>query len=36
MEAKCVRVPRCEVTRGTPGSHRQAVCLGSALNVSAQ
>ncbi|HBY5697443.1 TPA: Rcs stress response system protein RcsF, partial [Klebsiella pneumoniae] len=26
----------CEVTSGTPGCYRQAVCLGSALNVSAQ
>jgi len=26
----------CEVTSGTPGCYRQAVCIGSALNVSAK
>jgi len=26
----------CEVTSGTPGCYRQAVCVGSALNVSAK
>ncbi|MFH3174895.1 Rcs stress response system protein RcsF [Klebsiella pneumoniae] len=36
MKANAVLLHRCEVTRGTPGCYRQAVCLGSALNVSAQ
>ncbi|WP_275430151.1 Rcs stress response system protein RcsF, partial [Serratia marcescens] len=26
----------CEVTSGTPGCYRQAVCIGSALNISAK
>ena len=36
MKANAVLLLRCEVTSGTPGCYRQAVCLGSALNVSAQ
>ncbi|KJF82613.1 hypothetical protein UA44_07175 [Klebsiella aerogenes] len=35
-EANAVLLHSCEVTSGTPGCYRQAVCLGSALNVSAQ
>ena len=26
----------CEVTSGTPGCYRQAVCIGSALNITAK
>ena len=36
MKANAVLLHRCEVTSGTPGCYRQAVCLGSALNVTAQ
>ncbi|HBQ8626906.1 Rcs stress response system protein RcsF [Klebsiella pneumoniae] len=36
MKANAVLLHHCEVTSGTPGCYRQAVCLGSALNVSAQ
>ncbi|VFT36528.1 outer membrane lipoprotein [Klebsiella pneumoniae] len=36
MKANAVLLHRCEGTSGTPGCYRQAVCLGSALNVSAQ
>ncbi|HBV6523668.1 TPA: Rcs stress response system protein RcsF [Klebsiella pneumoniae] len=36
MKANAVLLHRCEVTSATPGCYRQAVCLGSALNVSAQ
>jgi RcsF protein len=36
MKANAVLLHSCEVTSGTPGCYRQAVCLGSALNVSAQ
>ena len=36
MKANAVLLHRGEVTSGTPGCYRQAVCLGSALNVSAQ
>ena len=36
MKANAVLLYRCEVTSGTPGCYRQAVCLGSALNVTAQ
>ncbi|HCQ8251147.1 TPA: Rcs stress response system protein RcsF [Klebsiella pneumoniae] len=36
MKANAVLLHRREVTSGTPGCYRQAVCLGSALNVSAQ
>ena len=36
MQANAVLLHRCEVTSGTPGCYRQAVCFGSALNVSAQ
>lgn len=36
MTANAVLLHRCEVTSGTAGCYRQAVCLGSALNISAQ
>ncbi|MFH5021910.1 Rcs stress response system protein RcsF [Klebsiella michiganensis] len=36
MKANAVLLHRCEVTSGTSGCYRQAVCLGSALNVTAQ
>ena len=36
MKANAVLLHSCEVTSGTPGCYRQAVCLGSALDVSAQ
>ena len=36
MKANAVLLHRCEVPSGTPGCCRQAVCLGSALNVTAQ
>ena len=36
MKANAVLLHGCEVTSGTPGCYRQAVCLGSALNVTAQ
>lgn len=36
MKANAVLLHSCEVTSGTPGCYRQAVCLGSALNVSAK
>ncbi|MHC3480933.1 Rcs stress response system protein RcsF [Klebsiella pasteurii] len=36
MKANAVLLHSCEVTSGTPGCYRQAVCLGSALNVTAQ
>lgn len=36
MRASAVLLHSCEVTSGTPGCYRQAVCLGTALNVSAQ
>lgn len=36
MKANAVLLHRCEVTSGTPGCYRQAVCIGSALNVSAK
>lgn len=36
MRANAVLLHSCEVTSGTPGCYRQAVCLGTALNVSAQ
>ncbi|MEY8710980.1 colanic acid biosynthesis protein RcsF [Mangrovibacter phragmitis] len=34
MKANAVLLHSCEVTSGTPGCYRQAVCLGSALQVS--
>lgn len=36
MKANAVLLHSCEITSGTPGCYRQAVCMGSALNVSAQ
>ncbi|WP_084999608.1 Rcs stress response system protein RcsF, partial [Cronobacter sakazakii] len=33
MKANAVLLHSCEVTSGTPGCYRQAVCLGSALSV---
>ncbi|MDX6020664.1 Rcs stress response system protein RcsF [Scandinavium sp. V105_16] len=36
MKANGVLLHSCEVTSGTPGCYRQAVCLGTALNVSAK
>lgn len=36
MKANAVLQHSCEVTSGTPGCYRQAVCVGSALNVSAK
>lgn len=36
MRANAVLQHSCEVTSGTPGCYRQAVCLGSALQVSAK
>lgn len=34
LKANAVLLHKCEVTSGTPGCYRQAVCIGSALNVS--
>ncbi len=36
MKANAVLQHSCEVTSGTPGCYRQAVCIGSALKVSAK
>lgn len=36
MKANAVLVHKCEITSGTPGCYRQAVCIGSALQVSSQ
>jgi len=36
LKANAVLLHSCEITSGTPGCYRQAVCLGSALKVSAQ
>lgn len=36
MKANAVLQHRCDITAGTPGCYRQAVCMGSALQVSAQ
>lgn len=36
MKANAVLQHSCEVTSGTPGCYRQAICVGSALNVPAQ
>jgi len=33
MKANAVLLHSCEVTSGTPGCYRQAVCVGSALSV---
>ncbi|CAI8885128.1 MULTISPECIES: Rcs stress response system protein RcsF [Kosakonia] len=34
LKANAVLQHSCEVTSGTPGCYRQAVCVGSALNIS--
>ncbi|MDF7680063.1 Rcs stress response system protein RcsF [Enterobacteriaceae bacterium ESL0689] len=34
IKANAVLLHRCDVTSGTPGCYRQAVCLGSALDIS--
>ncbi|WP_253379239.1 Rcs stress response system protein RcsF [unidentified bacterial endosymbiont] len=36
IKANAVLLHRCEVTSGTPGCYRQAVCLGTALTISAK
>lgn len=36
MKANAALVHKCEITSGTPGCYRQAVCIGSALQVSSQ
>ena len=36
MKANAVLLHSCEITSGTPGCYRQAVCIGSALNVTAK
>lgn len=36
MKANAVLLHSCEVTSGTPGCYRQAICIGSALNISAK
>ena len=36
MKANAVLLHSCEITSGTPGCYRQAVCVGSALNVTAK
>lgn len=36
MKANAVLLHSCDVTSGTPGCYRQAICVGSALNVSAK
>ena len=36
MKANAVLLNSCEITSGTPGCYRQAVCVGSALNVTAK
>jgi len=33
-KANAVLLHNCEVTSGTPGCYRQALCVGSALNIS--
>ncbi|ELY4573668.1 Rcs stress response system protein RcsF [Cronobacter turicensis] len=33
MKANAVLLHSCEVTSGTPGCYRQAICVGSALSV---
>ncbi|MGB3253491.1 Rcs stress response system protein RcsF [Buttiauxella gaviniae] len=36
MKANAVLLHSCDITSGTPGCYRQAICVGSALNVSAK
>ena len=36
MKANAVLLHSCEVTSGTPGCYRQAICMGSALNLPAK
>ncbi|RPH25053.1 Rcs stress response system protein RcsF [Buttiauxella warmboldiae] len=36
MKANAVLLHSCDITSGTLGCYRQAVCVGSALNVSAK
>ncbi len=36
MKANAVLLHKCEITSGTPGCYRQAVCVGSALKVNAK
>lgn len=36
MRANAVLQHSCEVTSGTPGCYRQAVCIGTALNITAK
>ncbi|MEJ8325322.1 Rcs stress response system protein RcsF [Kosakonia sacchari] len=36
LKANAVLQHSCEVTSGTPGCYRQAVCVGSALNISSK
>ncbi|MBU4681795.1 MULTISPECIES: Rcs stress response system protein RcsF [Cedecea] len=36
MKANAVLLHSCDITSGAPGCYRQAVCVGSALQVSAQ
>lgn len=36
VNANAVLLHSCEVTSGTPGCYRQALCIGSALKVNAQ
>lgn len=36
MKANAVLLHSCEVTSGTPGCYRQALCIGSALNITAK
>ena len=36
MKANAALVHKCEIVSGTPGCYRQAVCIGSALQVSSQ
>ena len=36
MKANAVLLHSCEITSGAPGCYRQAVCIGSALNISAK
>ena len=35
-KANAVLLHSCEVTSGTPGCYRQAICVGSALDISAK
>nr|WP_318382867.1 Rcs stress response system protein RcsF [uncultured Enterobacter sp.] len=36
LKANAVLQHSCEVTSGTPGCYRQAVCVGTALNITAK